>query len=169
MLSELVLPLEERLSALPREVLSSLRRGIEKESLRVRPDGTLAMTPHPPALGSALTHPHITTDFSESQLELITGVHPDAEACLKELTADPPVRLPRASATSCCGSRACRATCRPTTSIPIGRYGTSNVGRAKSVYRMGLAHRYGRRMQTISGIHYNFSLPGRFPTTPTSR
>ena len=44
--------------------------------------------------------------------------------------------------------------------IPIGSYGTSNVGRAKSVYRMGLAHRYGRRMQTISGIHYNWSMPG---------
>ena len=44
--------------------------------------------------------------------------------------------------------------------IPIGRYGTSNVGRAKTVYRMGLSYRYGRRMQTISGIHYNFSLPG---------
>ena len=43
--------------------------------------------------------------------------------------------------------------------IPIGYYGTSNVGRTKSVYRMGLSHRYGRRMQTISGIHYNFSLP----------
>src|SRR6266705_3158582 len=43
--------------------------------------------------------------------------------------------------------------------IPIGRYGSSNVGRAKSAYRMGLSHRYGRRMQTISGIHYNFSLP----------
>jgi glutamate--cysteine ligase len=44
--------------------------------------------------------------------------------------------------------------------IPIGRYGSSNVGRAKSVYRMGLGHRYGRRMQTISGIHYNWSMPG---------
>src|SRR2546425_937522 len=44
--------------------------------------------------------------------------------------------------------------------IPIGRYGASNVGRAKSVYRMGLGHRYGRRMQTISGIHYNWSMPG---------
>jgi len=44
--------------------------------------------------------------------------------------------------------------------IPIGVYGTSNVARAKSVYRMGLGHRYGRRMQTISGIHYNWSLPG---------
>src|SRR6202162_933719 len=85
-LSELVLPLEERLSALPREVLNSLRRGIEKESLRAQPDGSLATTPHPARLGSALTHPHITTDFSESQVELISGVHPNADACLKELT-----------------------------------------------------------------------------------
>jgi glutamate--cysteine ligase len=44
--------------------------------------------------------------------------------------------------------------------IPIGRYGTSNVGRAKTVYRVGLSHRYGRRMQAISGIHYNWSMPG---------
>src|SRR5213078_4439599 len=43
--------------------------------------------------------------------------------------------------------------------IPIGRYSTSNVGRAKTVYLLGLAHRYGRRMQAISVIHYNFSLP----------
>jgi glutamate--cysteine ligase len=52
--------------------------------------------------------------------------------------------------------------------IPHRRYGSSNVGRAKSVYRMGLGHRYGRRMQTISGIHYNWSLPG-LTTTSTSR
>ena len=45
-------------------------------------------------------------------------------------------------------------------SIPLARYGLSNVGRAKSIYRMGLGHRYGRRMQTICGIHYNWSLPG---------
>jgi glutamate--cysteine ligase len=44
--------------------------------------------------------------------------------------------------------------------IPLGRYGSSHSGRSKSVYRMGLGHRYGRRMQTISGIHYNWSLPG---------
>ncbi len=76
---------QERLDALPREVLLGLRRGIEKESLRVRPDGSLATTPHPAALGSALSHAHVTTDFSESQLELITGVHSQAESCLKEL------------------------------------------------------------------------------------
>ncbi|HXR18511.1 MAG TPA: hypothetical protein VN757_01060, partial [Steroidobacteraceae bacterium] len=68
------------------ERLRGIRRGIEKESLRIRSDGTLALTPHPAQLGSALTHPRITTDFSESQLELITGVHGNVESCLEELT-----------------------------------------------------------------------------------
>ena len=70
------------------DVLKAMRCGIEKESLRVRPDGRLSCVPHPAALGSALTHPHITTDFSESQLELITGVHTGVESCLEELTRD---------------------------------------------------------------------------------
>lgn len=151
------MPAQDRLSALPREALARLLRGIEKESLRVRPDGTLDTSAHPVQLGSALTHAHITTDFSESQLELITGVQPSVDACLRELTqihqfvyrhigddalwsASMPCRLPSDD------------------DIPIGRYGESNVGRLKSVYRAGLSHRYGRRMQTISGVHYNFSL-----------
>jgi glutamate--cysteine ligase len=149
---------QERLDALPRAVLQGLRRGIEKESLRVRPDGTLATTPHPAALGSALRHPHVTTDFSESQLELITGVHSHADACLKELLEIHQV-VYRAIGDELlwCASMPCRLPADD--SIPIGRYGSSNIGRAKTVYRTGLAHRYGRRMQTISGIHYNFSLP----------
>ena len=67
--------LQDRIRALTRETLRGMRRGIEKESLRARPDGSLALTRHPAALGSALAHPHITTDFSESQLELITAAH----------------------------------------------------------------------------------------------
>ena len=78
--------LQERLKALSSARLHGMGRGVEKESLRVTARGELARTPHPHALGSALTHPHITTDFSESQLELITGVHPDAEAAELELT-----------------------------------------------------------------------------------
>ena len=70
--------------------LRAMMRGIEKESLRVTPQGQLAATPHPLALGSALTHPHITTDYSEAQLELITGVHPSPQACLQELRECPP-------------------------------------------------------------------------------
>ncbi|HKU47228.1 MAG TPA: glutamate--cysteine ligase, partial [Burkholderiales bacterium] len=151
--------LRERLRALPAGALGDLRRGIEKESLRVRPDGSLALTPHAARLGSALTHPNITTDFSESQLELITGVHPDADACLQELTEIHQVVI-RAIGEELLWGSSMPCNLPADEAIPIGRYGTYNVGRAKSVYRMGLSHRYGRRMQTISGIHYNFSLPG---------
>jgi len=148
-----------RLQALDAGRLQGMRRGVEKESLRALPDGSLAMTPHPAGLGSALTHPHVTTDFSESQLELITGVHASSEACLQELTD-----IHRA-VDALLGDEVMWASSMPCSlptdeTIPIGRYGSSNVGRAKSVYRMGLGHRYGRRMQTISGIHYNWSMPG---------
>jgi len=151
-------PLDKRLRALAPEALAGIRRGIEKEGLRVRPDGSLADTPHPAGLGSALTHEHITTDFSESQLELITGVHAGIDGCLRELTEIHQV-VYRALGDELlwCSSMPCRLPGDEL--IPIGRYGNSNVGRAKTVYRNGLAHRYGRRMQTISGIHYNFSLP----------
>ncbi len=84
-----------RLHALPSHVLTGLRRGIEKESLRVRPDGTLATTPHPARLGSALTHPCVTTDFSESQLELITGVHGNADRLPRRAHRDSPSGLSR--------------------------------------------------------------------------
>jgi len=150
--------LNDRLRLLPPELLGTLARGIEKESLRARIDGRLADTPHPPGLGSALTHPHITTDFSESQLELITGVHTGIHACLAELTEIHQFVVREIGdellwgASMPCGLPA-------DDRIPLARYGNSNVGRAKTVYRQGLSHRYGRRMQTISGIHYNFSLP----------
>ncbi|MGH8128037.1 MAG: glutamate--cysteine ligase [Gammaproteobacteria bacterium] len=139
-------------------MLRRLLRGIEKESLRTRPDGTLADTPHPTALGAALTHPHITTDFSESQLELITGVHDSIDRCLEELTEIHQfVYQHIGDEMLWCASMPCRLPADD--DIPLGQYGNSNVGRAKTVYRQGLAQRYGRRMQTISGIHYNFSLP----------
>ena len=145
------------------EILKGIRRGIEKESLRVRPDGSLSTLPHPAALGAALTHPHITTDFSESQLELITGPHERVDACLEELTEVHKVVYRALGGEA--GDELLWAASMPCglpadDQIPIGRYGSSNVGRAKTVYRSGLSHRYGRRMQTISGIHYNLSVPG---------
>ena len=137
-------------------------RGIEKESLRSQPGGGLALTPHPAALGSALTHARITTDFSESQVELITGVHGGVEACLDELTQihQFTYRSLRDAGDEMLWVSSMPCGLPTDETIPLGRYGSSNVGRAKSVYRMGLGHRYGRRMQTISGIHYNWSLPG---------
>ena len=153
--------MEQRLAAVTGERLRGMRRGLEKESLRVQHDGRLALTPHPRALGSALTHPHITTDYSESQLELITGVHDSVDACLAELTEVHQFTARTLQASDemmWASSMPCGLPSDET--IPIGMYGSSNVGRAKSVYRIGLGHRYGRRMQTISGIHYNWSLPG---------
>jgi glutamate--cysteine ligase len=158
--------LQQRLESLSPERLRGMRRGLEKESLRAQPDGQLALTPHPLTLGSALTHPCITTDYSESQVELITGVHASVHACLAELTQIHQATLramrsqggPAGEEMLWASSMPCRLPTDET--IPLGRYGSSNVGRAKSVYRMGLGHRYGRRMQTISGIHYNWSLPG---------
>jgi glutamate--cysteine ligase len=156
----------DRLNALGADRLRGLRRGVEKESLRARDTGGLARTPHPTGLGAPLTHPNVTTDYSESQLELITGVHATPEGAVAELE-----RIHRhvyevletepgrdGNEILWVGSMPCGLP--PDENIPIGSYGSSHIARAKSVYRMGLGHRYGRRMQTISGIHYNWSLPG---------
>ncbi|MEP7294788.1 MAG: glutamate--cysteine ligase [Burkholderiales bacterium] len=154
--------LNERLNRLTVTRLAGIRRGVEKESLRALPDGGLALTPHPAAMGSALTHSRITTDFSESQLEFVTGVHASAQACVDELTQihQFAYRVLEAGGDEMLWVSSMPCGLPPDETIPLGHYGTSNVGRAKSVYRMGLGHRYGRRMQTISGIHYNWSMPG---------
>jgi glutamate--cysteine ligase len=138
--------------------LRGLLRGVEKESLRVTKGGALSESPHPAALGSPLTHAAITTDFSEAQLELITGVHDSAEKCLRELTDVHRFVYPNI------GDELLWPSSMPCLvgeddDIPVGQYGSSNIGQTKTVYRLGLGLRYGRLMQTISGIHYNFSLP----------
>jgi glutamate--cysteine ligase len=154
--------LSGRVNALGAERLLGMSCGIEKESLRALPGGGLALTPHPAALGSALTHPSITTDFSESQVELVTGVHTQVAAALDELTQ---IHQFTYGTLKSLGDEMLWVSSMPCglptdETIPVARFGSSNVGRAKSVYRLGLSHRYGRRMQTISGIHYNWSLPG---------
>jgi glutamate--cysteine ligase len=152
--------LNQRLNQLSDDRLVAMRRGIEKESLRTLPSGHLALTPHPTALGSALTHPHITTDYSESLVELITGVHAHPADCLAEMKAlhgacDAALQGENLWA----GSMPCILP-ESDTDIPLGQYGSSNIGRLKTIYRMGLGWRYGRKMQTIAGIHYNWSMPG---------
>ncbi|OGT74733.1 MAG: glutamate--cysteine ligase [Gammaproteobacteria bacterium RIFCSPLOWO2_02_FULL_57_10] len=139
-----------------------INRGIEKESLRVTPEGRLAQTDHPAGLGSALTHPYITTDYSEALLELITPVSRSIDECLDflaDLHTYTYTNLPRnerlwVSSMPCLLER--------DDQIPLARYGSSNIGKLKTLYREGLGHRYGRVMQTIAGIHYNFSMPESF-------
>lgn len=145
----------------PSDVLWGGLKGIEKESLRVRPDGYLSDRPHPGALGSALTNRFITTDFSEALLEFVTPSFPNTWEALRFLcdihqftydalgdellwAASMPCRIPDDA------------------DIPLAYYGESNIGRMKTIYRNGLGCRYGRTMQTIAGIHYNYSLPVMF-------
>ena len=138
--------------------LRGIVRGIEKESLRVSPSGHIANSPHPKALGSALTHPSITTDYSEALLEFITAPSCSIEEVLSELED-----IHRFTY-SHIGQELLWASSMPCQlgaddQIPIAEYGSSNTGTMKRVYRLGLGYRYGRAMQTIAGIHYNFSVP----------
>src|SRR5690606_25085562 len=132
--------------------------GIERECLRIDDRGELALTPHPRALGSALTHPKITTDYSEALLEFITGTETDPQQTLAELEA-----IHRYTYSKLDGemlwSPSMPGLLPEEAQIPIAEYGSSNIGRLKYVYRQGLALRYGKTMQCIAGIHYNFSLP----------
>jgi glutamate--cysteine ligase len=142
-------------------LLQQCLHGIERECLRVTGEGRLAQTPHPEALGSALTHESITTDYSESLLEFITPALTDPAATLERLETI------HRFAYSKLGNEFLWSPSMPCPlpaeeDIPIAYYGTSNIGRLKYVYRQGLALRYGRTMQCIAGIHYNFSLPAEF-------
>ncbi len=144
-------------------LIEQIRHGIERETLRADTDGNLSLTEHPKKLGSKLTHTYITTDYSESLLEFITGVHSSTNSLMEELTKLHcytqahignevlwPYSMPTALPTN--------------DEIPLAYYGESNVGKLKTLYRKGLGLRYGRAMQTIAGLHYNFSLSNDFWT-----
>ncbi len=140
-----------------RHLLGQGRRGIERETLRVDSRGKLALTPHPRALGSALTNAQITTDYSESLLEFITPAEHDIADALHELDC-----IHRFANSKLDGellwSQSMPCHLPEEQDIPIAWYGTSHIGMIKHVYRRGLALRYGKSMQCIAGLHYNYSL-----------
>ncbi|MCE2571407.1 glutamate--cysteine ligase [Motilimonas eburnea] len=141
--------------------LTGIKRGVERESLRVQSDGQLAQTAHPEALGKALTHPTITTDFAESLLEFITPVSTSTTVLfdqLRDIHHYTVKNLPQQQLWPM--SMPCY--CADEADIQLAQYGRSNTGRMKTVYREGLKNRYGSMMQIISGVHYNFSLPPQF-------
>jgi len=138
-----------------------IRRGIEKESLRVSPKGLISQKDHPAKLGAALTNPYITTDYSEALLEFITPAYDDPAQPLAVLeNIHKFVYQHLDDEVLWVASMPCAMS--DEASIPIGKYGKSNSGKMKEIYRRGLGHRYGRFMQTIAGVHYNFSLPESF-------
>ncbi len=142
-------------------LLASSQVGLEKESLRVSLDGSLSQVSHPYNLGSPLTHPYITTDYSEAMAEFITPPTENINEALDFL------RNTQRFVYGELEDELLWATSMPCvvageTSIPIANYGNSNAGMMKTIYRRGLGHRYGRVMQVISGVHYNYSFPESF-------
>ncbi|MFM2289927.1 MAG: hypothetical protein RL684_3070 [Pseudomonadota bacterium] len=153
---------ERRLAALvnsrERSALPGGRRGLERETLRVTPDGRVSARPHPEALGSALANPHITTDYSESLLELVTPTFRDQPAIthyLFELHA----YVQRQLEDECMWASSMPCEIAGEQEVPIARYGRSHRGHFKEVYRRGLQTRYGGTMQAIAGTHFNYSFP----------
>jgi len=140
-----------------RALLGQGLRGIERETLRIDSAGHLARTPHPARLGAALTHPQITTDYAEALVEFITPAEHDISITLHKLDA-----IHRYAYTKLgdemlwSESMPCELPAEE--DIAIADYGSSNIGMLKHVYRRGLALRYGKAMQCIAGIHYNYSL-----------
>jgi glutamate--cysteine ligase len=151
---------ERRLAGLlnsgERGILRGGRKGVEKESLRVSPDGAIAATRHPEALGAPLTNEHITTDFSEALIELVTPPFGESWELLQYL-CDIHQFVYRHLNDELLWATSMPSAINGDASIPLAQFGSSNVGRMKTIYRHGLGVRYGRIMQAISGVHFNYS------------
>ena len=155
---------EKRLAGLincgERGVLRGGRKGVEKESLRVSPSGEIAQTRHPAALGAPLTNEHITTDFSEALIELVTPPFHESWELLQYL-CDIHQFVYRHLQDEMLWATSMPCVFAGDDGIPLAQFGASNVGRMKTVYRHGLGMRYGRTMQAISGVHFNYSFPAK--------
>ncbi len=144
------------------QCLDSITHGIEKESLRINRNGHIALSPHPQGLGSPLTHEFITTDFSEALIEFITPTFTDPSASLSYLQDIHSFVYSQLPEDELLWTSSMPCIIDEDEKIPLAQYGSSNIGKLKTLYRRGLGHRYTRAMQTIAGIHFNFSLPDDF-------
>ena len=141
--------------------LADIRHGVERETLRVQPNGALAVSSHPRSLGSALTHNWITTDFSESLLEFITPPEKQVRKTIAQL-ADIHKFVSQNIGNELLWPLSMPCFIDQNTKIPIAHYGSSNIAQMKRVYRKGLHNRYGSMMQVIAGVHLNFSFSDEF-------
>src|SRR3990167_7998206 len=145
-------------NAASEKLFDEITRGIEKENLRITLQGKISTARHPQDLGAALTNNWITTDFSEALVEVITPAEKN-----RQLTYDQLYQASQFVAQNV-GTELIWPSSMPVeldgdSCIPLAEYGANNVGRMKKLYRKALCYRYGRAMQVIAGIHYNFSLP----------
>jgi len=134
-----------------------INRGIERESLRVDKNGNISQKNHPKNLGSPLTNKDITTDFSEALVELVTPTFNSAEGLFAHLS-DLHHFLYDCLEDEILWNFSMPCAFEDQAEIRLAEYGNSNQGMLKHIYRKGLKLRYGSIMQSVSGIHYNFSL-----------
>lgn len=137
-------------------------KGIEKESLRVTKSGSISSLSHPVEWGSALTNPHITTDYSEALPEFITPPFEDIDKTLEFLKDIHNFAISNLPEDEILWNSSMPCQIIDDKEISIAKYGNSNSGQMRHIYRLGLDYRYGRKMQAIAGIHYNYSLPKHF-------
>ncbi len=126
------------------------------------PTGGISQLAHPDTLGSALTNPYITTDYSEALLEFITPPSEHIETVLDFLRDAQLFVYKQLQQDEILWATSMPCVMAGESNIPIADYGRSNAGQMKSIYRRGLGHRYGRAMQVIAGVHFNYSLPESF-------
>lgn len=132
--------------------------GIEKEGLRVNPDGSLATTDHPETLGSRSHHPYIQTDFSEVQLELITPPLKSSKSMQRWLAALHDVTYHSMKEEELIWPLSMPGTLPEEKQIPIAKL----ENQADVAYREYLAGIYGKKKQMQSGIHVNFEFDQSF-------
>ncbi|PIE42351.1 MAG: glutamate--cysteine ligase [Gammaproteobacteria bacterium] len=135
------------------------RRGIEKEGLRYTYTDRLSEKSHPKTLGSPLTHQEVTTDYAESLLEIVTPAFRNSRDTQAHLCYLHRVLAQDSYEYMLNGSMP--AYIADTEAVQIGWYGRSHAGQMRRLYRKGLALRYGKAMQLIAGMHFNYSICNR--------
>jgi glutamate--cysteine ligase len=137
--------------------LLNSKKGVERECLRVTTHGRVSKKFHHKKLGSKLTHPHITTDYSEALLEFVTPAFEDTDRTYQFLKDLHKYTLEVIDSDEFLWPSSMPCFLETDDDINIADYGSSHSGRIKTLYREGLMHRYGKSMQVIAGVHYNYS------------
>ncbi|MCJ0593484.1 hypothetical protein MMJ50_12565, partial [Enterococcus cecorum] len=144
----------------PKELLKG-NFGIEREGLRCDESGNLSMKNHPKVFGDKLSNPYITTDFSESQMELITPTFKSTEETYKFLSALYDI-VAMEIEDEYLWPQSMPCIIPEDNKIPIARFSDNKLGKTASEYREKLLQKYGGKKQLLSGIHYNFSFNEKF-------
>lgn len=134
--------------------------GIEWESLRAKNDGSLSLTPHPAIFGDKLTNPLVTTDFSESQIEIITPTFDTIDEAFDTFSLLSDLVNASLPEDEFLWFQSIPCILPYWDQIPIAQY--SEEGEESQKYREDLAKKYGVKKQMISGVHFNFSFTDNF-------